>query len=126
MGAKLSSIVNAVRKAQKVRPPVYRLKDGSRIVAGSVPGQAYLVRVAEGGVACECQGFERAGVCYHAATVAMGEGLLDPWALLEAVAKQGQESQPEPESQPERPAREAATPGNSPYQRSGGRKALYG
>jgi hypothetical protein len=119
MALTVNSLGNAIRKAQRLQPAVYRLKgDGLRIVASSNPGQAYSVRVSEGKVSCECQGFERVGVCYHAAAVAISEGLLDPDGFLEAVAA----PQPEPQ-QPERPAHETAVL-RTPAGR--GRLALYG
>ncbi len=81
MAAKPSNIISAVDKARRVQPLVEARanRPGDFWVAGST--EAYLVEVRDGRVACtgswkgECRGFERHGVCYHAAAVALQLGL---------------------------------------------------
>ncbi len=85
---KASTIRNAVRKAQQVAPAVLELAPGFYAVASkSRPGAGYVVRTyTDGHSTCECEGQERAGYCYHRASVGLRLGTL-PSQYLEQAPK---------------------------------------
>lgn len=83
--AKATTILNCLNKARKLQPEYNERPHqpaGVRRfwVAGSTT--AYSVRVEGSRVTCEgnwrgeCKGYENTGCCYHAAWVAINEGLL--------------------------------------------------
>lgn len=68
----------------------------------SEPGRGYMLEVGDGRVSCECRGFERFGVCYHAAALALQLDLI-PARFLGTNHSSEREV-----DRPGRPARETA------------------
>ena len=67
----------AIARAQALKHPGFKLCEGYwACPSQSSPKTGYMVEVFEGKVSCECKGFERTGCCYHAAHVALEEGLI--------------------------------------------------
>ncbi len=79
--SRANSILHAIDKARQVQPLVEarRGRPGDFWVAGTV--SAYVVEIRDGKAICTgswkgpCPGFEHTGCCYHAAAVALREGL---------------------------------------------------
>ncbi len=103
-----TAIRNAVKRAGELRPAAFKLCEGFwACPSHSQPGRGYMIEVRAGHVHCECEGFERGGVCYHSAYVAIEEGLMPHRFLVE----------------PSVDSREAGPMAESPRR---GRRNLYG